>query len=196
MPVPKKPIKSNFNVARICSAKVIVSRRRCCGAVFVEEPFVGGFGRLFFLGDYPMTTSNKNEGCSKPGCGFPDGRACIGCGKIVEPEIFYFGRLNHCGHTLHGKKTNRRWDSTPWGNLIDGGLAPKLDVVDGNILEHHKDGWTAIAFWDRSGDSRPNSNSAFFVCCTMDAAELSSWAKKQWPEVFNRNNFPLLVVKG
>jgi hypothetical protein len=25
-------------------------------------------------------------GCSKPGCGYPDGKPCIGCGRIVESE--------------------------------------------------------------------------------------------------------------
>lgn len=29
--------------------------------------------------------------CSKPGCGYPDGKSCIGCGLVVEPPspLFY-----------------------------------------------------------------------------------------------------------
>lgn len=31
----------------------------------------------------------EESGCSKPGCGFPDGRPCIGCGLIVRrPRVF------------------------------------------------------------------------------------------------------------
>jgi hypothetical protein len=141
--------------------------------------------------------STKTEGCSKPGCGFPDGRPCIGCGRIVEPDILYFGWSEPSGHGLKSSKTypHPTWNSTPWGNNIDSGLCPRPESVDGKISEHHKDGWTAIAFWDRSGDSRPNSNTAFFVCCTMTTDELLVWSRKQWPEVFNRKGFPLRVVK-
>ena len=28
--------------------------------------------------------------CSSPGCGFPDGRPCIGCGKVVTPKTQEF----------------------------------------------------------------------------------------------------------
>lgn len=116
----------------------------------------------------------KIDGCSEP------------------PDVLYFGWVSGGGHFLRSKNyPYPKYDSTPWGNQIDSGLAPRPDIVDGKISEHHKDGWTAIAFWDRSGDRRPNSNTAFFVPCTMTTSELLEWARKQWPDVFGRNGFPV-----
>lgn len=110
-----------------------------------------------------------------------------------DPNVFYFGWIQHGGHWLESTKLPKypHYDSTPWGKKIDGGLAPQPDVVDGKIAEHHLDGWTAIAFWDRSGDRRPNSNTAFLVNCTMSVQELLGLARKQWPDVFSRPGFPL-----
>lgn len=31
-------------------------------------------------------TQAKVPGCSKPGCGYPDGKPCIGCGRIEYPH--------------------------------------------------------------------------------------------------------------
>ncbi len=50
----------------------------------------------------------------------------------------------------------------PWGWEIDGGLAPRPEVQFHGAL-HHKDGWSAVSWWDRRGDSRANSNSAVFI---------------------------------
>jgi hypothetical protein len=47
---------------------------------------------------------------------------------------------------------------------IDGGFCPQIeDAQSGEARIHHVEGWTVLAFWDRSGDSRPSSHSTF-VC--------------------------------
>ena len=108
------------------------------------------------------------------------------------PEVFYFGRKDSMGHSLHYKRQARRYDETPWGIHLDGGLLKtKMDVPDGDIVYAQKDGWTAIAFWDRSGDSRPGSNSAFLTPALVDLDELIRRAREQWPEVFRRQGFPV-----
>lgn len=55
-----------------------------------------------------------------------------------------------------------------------------------------KDGWTAVAFWDRSGgDTRPGCNSVFLARATLSGGELLHMAREQWPEVWNRPGFPI-----
>jgi hypothetical protein len=107
-------------------------------------------------------------------------------------DILYFGWSYPSGHTLHSRVRHLRYDSTPWGNDLDTGLLKDLpDNPDGRYVIEQRDGWTAIAFWDRSGDSRPNSNTAFLVAAIMPGNHLLELARKQWPEIFARRGFPL-----
>ncbi len=87
--------------------------------------------------------------------------------------MYYFGcwRL----HTNDGHRLYRPEGSSAWRLLMDGGLpwtAAQIDTglcphgvgltaqqPEGAALLHHKKGWTALAFWDRSADRRRNSNS-------------------------------------
>ena len=115
----------------------------------------------------------------------------------APPDVLCFGCIgtSGAGHQLRSRTLPHLvWDSTPWDRLIDGGLAPRRDCVTGEYVEHHKDGWTAVAFWDRSGDSRPGSNTVFLVATTVTGAELLSAAREQWPAVFARPGFPTLTL--
>lgn len=55
-------------------------------------------------------------GCSKPGCGYPDGRPCIGCGRVVQPgtdihyllEQLYLKRAGRV-HWVEGDKFDVAW---------------------------------------------------------------------------------------
>jgi hypothetical protein len=118
-----------------------------------------------------------------------------------KPEVLFFGCYSNvrpgyyaAGHYLYSK--HRRADArtdTPWGYKLDGGLLEG----HGNKFQDDKyvvaklDGWTAVSFWDNSGDSRGASNSAFVVHADITGEELLKLAREQWPEVFNRPSFPL-----
>lgn len=122
-------------------------------------------------------------------------------------RAYYFGCLcgvngeTQAGHYLHDDHLRtvswRERDAQPWG-YIDAQLAPKLgrheEAPQGHAALHHKDGWTALAFWDRSGDSRDNSNSAFLFdhVLTFDAALAA--AREAFPALFER--FPFDVVEA
>ena len=112
---------------------------------------------------------------------------------ITNPiEVLYFGCLREAGHYLHSKPYRRlNYEGTPWGVWLDTGLLPKGEQYDGQVFSAKKDGWTAIAFWDRSVDTRPGSNSAFLVQADIPTDELMRLAREQWPEVFSRPYFPL-----
>lgn len=107
--------------------------------------------------------------------------------------VHYFGRLDVAGHSLHCKSgPHLRIDETPWGNNLDTGLLSHVaDRPDGQYVTAIFKGWTAVSFWDRSGDSRPGSNSAFVIHAEMEPEKLLAFARLQWPEVFRRLPFQL-----
>lgn len=108
-------------------------------------------------------------------------------------EVLYFGFVAHHGHDLRSKiRSANIYKDTPWGVALDGGLLDgERDIPNGTWFERHKDGWSAVSFWDRSGDERPNSNSAFIVHAEMDGKSILDLARAQWPEVFARPGFPI-----
>jgi hypothetical protein len=114
-----------------------------------------------------------------------------------DPEVLYFGWTYPAGHHLNRPRSrmgvSRRFDEQPWGTKIDTGLcpAPEPKKINGHIAVHHKDGWTAVAFWDRSGDIRPGSCTVFLTGADVSASQLLALARRQWPHVFERNGFPL-----
>lgn len=109
----------------------------------------------------------------------------------MDPEILYFGCRGEPGHHIHCKRSIVRLRDTPWNTSIDGGLLAQTSQSHQGLCIHAvKDGWTAVSFWDRSGDSRPNSNSAFLVREEMTPFRLLELARQQWPDVFARHRFP------
>lgn len=80
----------------------------------------------------------------------------------------------------------------PWGLRIDGGLLPKQEHQHEPIVSH-QDGWTAMAFWDRTVDTRPGSNSCFLAEGDYSLDEMCALAVKHFPRVVKR--FPFLLAK-
>jgi len=118
-----------------------------------------------------------------------------------KSTAYYFGKIDGGHHLCHEDLDElnfeeRKDNPTPWGANMDGTLAPKGAQIEGEALLHHKDGWTAIAFWDRSGDSRGNSNSAFFVQGTHTFDEMLAICKARFAPVFQRirNRFEVKQV--
>ena len=106
------------------------------------------------------------------------------------PDVLYFGCMGRAGHFLFDHDGQRPYGSTPWGYDLDGGLLDSSKPeVEGVVQFHQKDGWTAIAFWDRSVDSRYASNSAFLVAESVSAETLLAMARESWPAVFSRCKF-------
>src|ERR1700693_4562864 len=80
----------------------------------------------------------------------------------VAMKVYFFGCMRGPGHYLHSNPSPRGLTerralcaierSNPWGYKIDGKLCPAGAQVQGRALVHHKDGWTALSFWDRSVD--------------------------------------------
>jgi hypothetical protein len=90
----------------------------------------------------------------------------------------------------------------PWGDDIDGQLAPSKrnargfisgEAPQGQALLHVRDGWSVISFWDRSGDTRGASNSAFLVRGEHTFDEVAAIAREAFPRIWQR--FPFDVVE-
>jgi hypothetical protein len=119
-------------------------------------------------------------------------------------RAFYFGCWESTGHYLYLPSGAHAWNAEldlPWGYDLDGALAPQVargEQEQGHARLHHKDGWTALAFWDRSADRRYGSNSAFIAEGTHDFAAMCALAERQFPAVWKRitDAFKIVLVDG
>jgi hypothetical protein len=120
-------------------------------------------------------------------------------------KVFYFGCYDDKGHyALAADGLGLRYSAeerdfvknNPWSYKIDGGLCRSWPQTEGEALIHHKDGWTALSFWDRSIDSRPGSNSNFLAEGTYTFAEMVEIATKNFPSIMKRFKFPVKDING
>ena len=118
-------------------------------------------------------------------------------------KMFYFGCSGAAGHYMFCTSPARTLDErrqlsgftkrNPWGYGIDGGLCPKgKEQVQGRALVHHRDGWTALSFWDRSADNRMGSSSTFLAEGEFDFVQMCALAAKCWPRIWARFGFEIV----
>lgn len=119
-----------------------------------------------------------------------------------ETRVFYFGCCSESGHYLWrpGPRPYLCDGATlrhgqPWGARIDASLCVRGVQVEGLALIHHKDGWTALAFWDRSVDTRPGSNSVFLADGTHTFDQMVAIAKEHFPTVWQRFKFDVRLAE-
>lgn len=135
---------------------------------------------------------------------------------------YYFGCTRgvwgdtQAGHGFcgpHGRSVSGRdvEAANPWG-MLDGKLAPKdhygevvfgiddrrraeraAECPQGVAALHHKDGWTALSFWDRTGDSRDNSNSTFLFDAALSFDEAVAATREHFPALFARFTFEVVA---
>jgi len=89
---------------------------------------------------------------------------------------------------------------------IDGGFCPGMEdddtrhhdvkQVQGHARLTHHNGWTILAFWDRTGDSRGNSNSAFLEQGEHSFDEMVAKAKATFPKIWERFTFEVTHDHG
>lgn len=117
-------------------------------------------------------------------------------------NCFYFGCMGSRGHevwTPGGHRIIREELPGPWGSIgdIDGCLCPqKNSQRQFEAKLHKKDGWTAIAFWDRTIDDRGNSNSAFFVESDLSFEQIVEIFCRKFPMVINRMGTTPVLYTG
>lgn len=129
----------------------------------------------------------------------------------AERRVLFFGCDGRPGHGWFGPGLSSvSWRHEvrgvcPWDSGgIDAMLAPRTEprqpgdrrvrgeeLTQGVAALHHRDGWTALSFWDRTGDSRPNSNSTFVVEGILAFDEVVAVAREHFPQLFARFTFEI-----
>jgi len=128
-------------------------------------------------------------------------------------KVFYFGccrgESGHFWHLHPDRSWETRLELEPLG-CIDGVYAPRVgpdrrarpdlmetrpEAPQGQAALVHVKGWTVLAYWDRSQDTRGASNSAFAVEGEHSFEDLLAAAKEQWPWVFERQKFTVAAYK-
>lgn len=132
---------------------------------------------------------------------------------MAASDIYYFGCWMESGHYLwraEGRSARHGEDRVlPWPQL-DGTLPPadrrpvrkegsypevEREAPQGHAALHHKGGWTAISFWDRSVDSRPGSSSTFFIRGLHTWDDAVRIAKAAYPRTWGRFKFPVVLAQ-
>ena len=115
-------------------------------------------------------------------------------------DILFFGAWSKPGHYYWAP--GRRWaecerilPASLQGRKLDGRLAPQkrfttypnsLIEAEGEAAVHHIEGWTVVAWWDRSVDTRPGSNSALLMRGTHTMTAVLLEAADKFPELLPR----------
>lgn len=130
---------------------------------------------------------------------------------MADKLALYFG-FGSGGHFLRSvepwNKTldpQRDYPGFPWEiQHLDSGLLNNRKVRDNPDGRVHwtcggrPDLWYAFFWWDRSGDSRSNSNSGFYVRGFefYEQRAAFDFALGAWPAVVERQRFPLRLVEN
>jgi hypothetical protein len=128
------------------------------------------------------------------------------------PRMFYFGPWDGAGHYLHDERGYTAWKderTIPWTpGELDGKLQPHFPGCakkrpgaypdrycgcpsgqEGPALLHHRDGWTALAFWDRSVDTRGACNSVYIAHGDFSFEQMVEMAKARFAFRWNKMKF-------
>lgn len=114
--------------------------------------------------------------------------------------MLYFGPLTEPGHGFFdykGQPLAFNSVNQPWGTKIDGGLnGGETMGKQGQARIHHKDGWTAMSFWDSSVDTRPGCSSVYLKTGLHTFDEMVGLAMKYFPERWAKMGFEVREVKA
>lgn len=107
------------------------------------------------------------------------------------PSVLFFGCWGPAGHYLYAPRRRSvpgyYLPSSVQPHALDGKLAPAdPQQREGRARLHHLDGWTVVAWWDRSADKRMDSNSALLVHGTHSFAAVLLTAGDAFPELLPR----------
>lgn len=123
-------------------------------------------------------------------------------------RVYYFGPWDQAGHHLrdeNGYSAYKAEAAIPWTLYeLDGRMQPhKTGCRKGNYcgctggpegvaLVHHRNGWTALSFWDRSVDTRGASNSTYIAeGAAFSFEEMVQIASERFAYRWKKMNFPI-----
>lgn len=125
--------------------------------------------------------------------------------KSTERQPWFFGCWGRIGHYLWspaGVLYRRESARLPWsdidcvlcpGNRNRHGDVKPLDQIEGAARLHVKDDWTALAWWDRSVDTRSGSNAAIFIPGVHDVHSALTIGRETFPSMFAQYEYEIRV---
>ncbi|HWL39400.1 MAG TPA: hypothetical protein VNO75_04105 [Gemmatimonadaceae bacterium] len=126
---------------------------------------------------------------------------------VTKPRVYYFGcgtrRTGHYWFLPDPARAEMNSSSavddamrTVFGVQIDSGFAPDDGPqVEGEARLARIHGWTVLAWWDRSMDTRPNSNSALVIDAQRDFDQMLALLAEHFPIVAKRQRVPIKMVQ-
>lgn len=130
----------------------------------------------------------------------------------MNKRALYFGCEDprYAGHGLHSDGNEQEtiypkstYPGFPWNaGHLDGGLLTNGKVKDtptGKVYWTHggkTDLWYAFYWWDRTGDSRPGSNSGLYVLGfdVRQEKEAFEYGCSKWPKIIGRQKHSLELI--
>lgn len=113
-------------------------------------------------------------------------------------NCYYYGCREGTGHYLWDDQGRRLFDHNVPNDfpvksyaLDSGFLPPQQPETQGVASLVHVEGWTILAFWDRSVDTRHGSNSSFVLPGTLTFEEAKELSMLKFPWVWSRLRFPV-----
>lgn len=121
------------------------------------------------------------------------------------PDVVFYGCIGEPGHYTYARGIGRHWyyelgealgfDRN--ANKIDCGLTPKGPQQQGKALLHSLNGWTVLAWWDRSGpDHRFGGNSVLAVRGDHTFEQMIARLGADFPDVAARQPPVFLAPEG
>jgi hypothetical protein len=112
---------------------------------------------------------------------------------VAQQAIFFVGVWDPhrgVGHHLYdvtGRQVHGRTDIPFRWQIVDSGLLPPNEPErQGELHLSHINNWTVLTMWDRTGDSRPNSNASFIVKGQHSIEVMKLLAAQHFPAVWER----------
>lgn len=127
-----------------------------------------------------------------------------------EPvAVYFFGCMKgaygfgKAGHYFYGEPPSHERSAPRKGNWLGEDVLPEAirngGKIDGPFCPHyarekryakakltHRAGWTVLGMWDSSGDTRPGSDSNFFMQGTLSFEDALAEARRAFPEIIER----------
>ena len=122
--------------------------------------------------------------------------------EVVSTErLWYFGcgprDSGHYWWSAGGDTVRGGPPNCPYAAAIDSGLCPARSEAEGVYRVSRCDNWVVIAWWDRSQDTRPGSNSAIVLALSgIGIDRVLEMARRDFPWVFSRMKFELRPEAG
>jgi len=121
------------------------------------------------------------------------------------PQMLYFGPWAASGHYFFTERGTTVWDmpkDLPWSPgtidcVIQPGAQDKYhgEQIEGNAALIHRNGWTALSFWDRSVDKRRGCNSTYFARGSFTFDQMVEMAKDRFAVRWAAMNFLVKFVE-